>query len=307
MGSLVFPIALLAVGVVGFANQRGGTCTLAAVEEIVAEGRYSQLLALFEASLWVAGGLVLFAAFGWFTELPANYAAGIVTIVGGALFGVGAFINRACAFGSLARLGSGEWAYLATPVGLYLGILLTSHVPLPGRLAGSSILLGTPFWLGIVVTAILLARLFSHGRRVQRSGRAGLSNAWSPHLATTVIGIGFVISLAAAGPWTYSSFLGDLATGTERGVMPRIALNLALLGGAIVGGWSAGRLHIVRPDGASLVRCLVGGTIMGMGSRLIPGNNTTLVLVGLPLLHSYAWLAIVSMMLTMYGAIRLSR
>ncbi len=101
MESAYFLIALGAVGLMGFANQRGGTCTVAAIEEIVAERRFGRLLALFEASLWVAGGLTLIAALGRLPVMPVSYAVGFMTIAGGALFGLGAFVNRACAFGSL--------------------------------------------------------------------------------------------------------------------------------------------------------------------------------------------------------------
>ncbi|HLY89935.1 MAG TPA: YeeE/YedE thiosulfate transporter family protein [Acetobacteraceae bacterium] len=305
MKSVLFLVALAAVGMMGFANQRGGTCTVAAIEDIVAEHRFDKLTALFEASLWVAGGLILLATFGWLPEMPASYATGIATILGGALFGIGAFVNRACAFGSVARLGSGDWAYLATPAGFYLGALLTTHVSHPLPLIEQSILIDTPQWLAILVAALLAARIFSHGWKIRRSERSVLDHVWSPHLATTVIGISFLVALVSMGPWDYTILLTDLADGAMRGFASHLALNLALLGGAIAGGWTAGRLKPVLPEPRRLIRSLVGGTIMGLGSRLIPGGNTGLVLVGLPLLRPYAWLALASMCLTIYAAIRL--
>ncbi len=303
MKSVLFLVALAAVGMMGFANQRGGTCTVAAIEDIVAKHRFDKLTALFEASLWVAGGLILLAGFGWLPEMPANYTAGIATILGGALFGIGAFVNRACAFGSVARLGSGDWAYLATPAGFYLGALLTTHVSGPLQLIGQSILIDTPPWLAILVALLLAARIFSHGWRIRHSERPALDHVWSPHLATTVIGISFLVALVSMGPWDYTILLTNLADGATGGFASHLALNLALLGGAIAGGWTAGRLKPVLPDPRRLIRSLAGGTIMGLGSRLIPGGNTGLVLVGLPLLRPYAWLALISMCLTIYAAI----
>ncbi len=50
-----FVLAALAAGLMGFAIQRGGTCTVAAVEEILSERRARRLLAVLQASLWVAG------------------------------------------------------------------------------------------------------------------------------------------------------------------------------------------------------------------------------------------------------------
>ncbi len=307
MESDYFPIALAAVGLMGFASQRGGTCTVAAIEAIVAERRFGQFIALFEASLWVAGGLVLLAALGRLPAMPTKYAASLATIAGGALFGMGAFVNRTCAFGSVARLGSGDWAYLATPVGFYLGALLAQNLPPPLPLAQSSAIAGVPTWLVIGVTALLLARLFSHGWRIQRGGRSSLSSAWSPHLATTVIGISFLVALVTVGPWTYTTLLSDLAQGITHGVGMTLALNMALLSGAMIGGWTAGRLKLVLPNSRRLVRCLVGGAIMGVGSRLIPGGNTGLILIGLPLLRPNAWLAFASMCVAITVAIRVAR
>jgi toxin CptA len=121
MESALLLIALGAVGLMGFANQRGSICMVAAIEQIVWRRRFDRLIGLFEASFWVGGGgLVLLKSLGLLPAVPAGYAAGAMAIVGGVLFGIGALVNRACVFGSVARLGSGEWAYLASPPGFYL-------------------------------------------------------------------------------------------------------------------------------------------------------------------------------------------
>src|SRR5215813_10713863 len=94
-----FLVALVAVGVMGFANQRGGTCTVAAFQEVVFEGRFERLIALFEASLWASAGFVLLDAAGLLAVVPVNYATSAATIAGGVLFGLGAVINGNCIFG----------------------------------------------------------------------------------------------------------------------------------------------------------------------------------------------------------------
>ena len=43
------------------------------------------------------------------------------------------------------------------------------------------------------------------------------------------------------------------------------------------------------------MRAVFGGALMGLGSLLIPGSNDGLILIGLPLLRPYAWLAFASM------------
>ena len=44
-----------------------------------------------------------------------------------------------------------------------------------------------------------------------------------------------------------------------------------------------------------MCKCFLGGALMGSGSLLIPGGNDGLLLVGMPLLYPYAWVAFVAM------------
>ncbi|MDE1916874.1 MAG: YeeE/YedE family protein [Sphingomonadales bacterium] len=144
-------------------------------------------MALLETSLWIAGGLVLLNAFSVHPRMPAGYSATFATVVGGILFAVGAFVNRTCIFGSVARLGSGKWAYLATLVGYFPGCLIGRVLPAPGQLKDASRLLGSPMWLALLVGAVLAARSLSHVRRVRKNAGT-LEPIWSPPVATIMIG-----------------------------------------------------------------------------------------------------------------------
>src|SRR3954465_4008706 len=143
-------VAALCAGIMGFAIQRGATCAVAAVGEIVTQRRFSRLLALLEASVWVSGGLVVARALGFLPHSPSGYALNGWTILGGALLGLGAYVNRACVFGAIARFGSGEWAYRATPLGFYAGCLGFGALPGMGNLPldqhGSPVL-QAPAWV----------------------------------------------------------------------------------------------------------------------------------------------------------------
>ncbi len=300
-----FLIALAAVGVMGFANQRGSTCTVAALEEVVLKGTVKRLIALFEASLWAAAGLVLLNAAGLLASVPVNYALGVGTILGGFLFGLGAFVNRACIFGTVARIGSGELSYLAMPLGFYFGSLATVCLPGPTQLDGRSPLVAASAWLAVLIIPLVLVRLYTHVRYLRQTGRDFLKHIWSPHVATTMIGITFAVTMAVQQNWTYSEVVSDLAHGMTSGLFAKMLLGTALLVGATAGGVTAGRFKIVKPDLESMARHLVGGMLMGAGGLLIPGGNTRLALVGLPLLWPYAWLAFMSMCVTIYIALRL--
>ena len=59
IASVAFVVALLCAGLMGYAIQRGATCTVAAVDEVLTERSCRRLLSLVEAALWVTGGLIL--------------------------------------------------------------------------------------------------------------------------------------------------------------------------------------------------------------------------------------------------------
>jgi len=131
-------------------------------------------------------------------------------------------------FGAVARLGSGEWAYAATPLGFYVGCLsvMTAFArPAASTLAEPSPLFHRPGAVGAIFVAYALWRLrpaLSLWRR--RSLIEGLrERIWSPHAATIVIGVTFVITLLLAGRWAYTDVLADLARDGKRHSPPGTA------------------------------------------------------------------------------------
>ena len=311
--SLAFVVAALCAGTMGFAIQRGATCTVAAVDEIVNERGFSRLVALLEAALWVGGGLLVAQALHVLPKMPSGYAVSAWTIVGGVLLGLGAFVNRACVFGAIANFGSGSWAYIFTPVGFYVGCVSVGAVfsPLAAQaLADGSPVLQTSVWVALLFFVFMLMRI---GRPIVASARKRELRAlltrhvWSPHAATTVIGVTFLIMLLLVGSWAYTDVLVELARGMAGSVAARSLLLLALLLGAALGGWTAGRFRHTRISAGQVLRCFLGGVLMGWGSLLIPGGNDGLILVGMPLLWPYAWVAFATMCVTIAAALLLLR
>jgi Sulphur transport len=300
-------VAILCVGVMGFAIQRGATCTVAAVDEVLTKRRAHRLVAMLEASLWVAGGLALAQLAHLAGSMPAGYAVSAWTVGGGALLGLGAWVNKACVFGAVARLGSGEWAYAATPVGFYVGCLSVMPLfsrPVAGTLSEGSALLqvATPF--AAIFAVFVLWRLRPGLLALRGPDRANWlrRKIWAPHAATIVIGASFVITLLVAGRWAYTDVLADLAQAMDAGsvgLLLPILLLTSLYVGALLGGVTAGRWQSTRLSVLEVLRCFAGGAVMAWGSLLIPGSNDGLILIGIPLLRPYAWLAFASM----FGAI----
>jgi toxin CptA len=289
----------------GFAIQRGATCTVAAVDQLVNQRKVTRLVALGEASLWVCAGLLVAHALHLAVRWPTGHALTVRTLAGAVLLGLGAFVNRACVFGAIARFGSGEWVYALTPVGFYLGSLAGKRhdVPAsPARLAGGSDLLAASpvVWIVAGLFAWRIGATCLRGPVALRE--LATARLWSPHAATSVIGVAFLVMLLLGGAWAYSDALADLALGMTQGLAGRLLLAACLLAGAIVGGWTAGRFRSLQIDLASAVRCLAGGALMGWGSLLIPGSNDGLILVGLPMLWPYAWAAFLTMCLSIWAA-----
>ena len=306
LGLAATAAVLACVALMGFAIQRGGTCTVAAVEEYVAQRATRRLRAMAEAALWVAGGLALAQAAGWTAVMPAPQPVSAATVAGAVLLGSGAWINGACVFGAIARLGSGQWAQAAVPLGFYVGCL-TANAVLPAPAASAPAHAG-----GLPAGPLAVAFVLFAAWRVVRGLRGGAlrewsARVWSPHAATTVIGICFLLSWLIAGAWAYTDLLAALARRMAGHPALPLALLAALLAGAVLGGWTAGRLQPAWPTPAQWLRSLAGGALMAVGSLLIPGSNDGLLLVGLPLLHPHAWLAMAVMVLTIAAALRLTR
>jgi toxin CptA len=305
--SLAFLVSFALAAVMGFAIQRGATCTVAAVDEVLSKRTTKRLTSLVEASVWVAGGLLVAQTLGVLPRMPSGYALSGWTLIGSVLLGLGAFVNRACVFGAIARLGSGEWAYALTPVGYWLGCLTVATLfapPPPAKLAQSSPVLGAPAWVTFAFVAFAAWRLLRPLVRASDGAPAGLisrarhglrERIWTPHAATTVIGIAFFFMLVLVGAWAYTDLLADLARGMAASLVARTLLLLALLGGAAWGGWTAGRWRATPVTAAQALRCLAGGALMGWGTLLIPGSNDGLILIGMPLLWPYAWVAFATM------------
>ena len=62
-----------------------------------------------------------------------------------------------------------------------------------------------------------------------------------------------------------------------------------------MGGWFTGRLKPIRVSARALGRAFFGGVLMGWGSLLVPGGNDGLLLLAMPMLWPYAWVAFATM------------
>jgi toxin CptA len=297
-------IAVLCAGLMGFAIQRGGTCLVAAVDEVVSERRANRLIALAEASLLVAAGMVVAQLLGLLHMSPRAFAVTGWTVLGGMIMGLGAWVAGACVFGAIARIGNGEPAYFLVPLGFFLGCVGAVQLGmtrLPHPSGAHSLVLARALIFAVPLFLIAGWRLWRSAAAVRRGEFADY--VWSPHVATGVIGVTFVILLLVVGAWNYTDYLAEAARHMGSRLTGRGLLLLALFSGALIGGWTAGRIEPAWPSLPAIARCLLGGFMLGFGGSLVPGANDGLILLGLPLLYPHAWLAFASMLLTIAAAI----
>lgn len=308
MLKLVLPPMLCML--MGFAMQRGSTCCLRAVFEFLHARQGTRLVSIAEAALWVlavsglveAGGV----AIGW----PSFARITLATVAGGLLLGLGAFVNRACVIGTVARIGAGEWAYLWTPVGFFAACVAVAEL---GILPQPQLLPPGPadrrFVAALIASAAAIALVV--WRISRRSARppsephaeATCPHTWAPHTATIVIGIAFSALLAIAGGWSYTDLLQAAARHADLRLAERGSWFLCLLAGAIIGGSTAGLLKPAWPTLRSQMQCFSGGALLGLGSLSVPGGNDALVLLGIPMLSASAWVATAAMFVTMAAAL----
>jgi len=297
-------VAIVCAALMGFAIQRGGTCLVAAIDEAVSKRTINRLLALAEASALVAAGMVTAQIFGILPMTPHAFALTGWTIVGGMIMGLGAYVAGACVFGAIARIGNGEPAYFLVPLGFFLGCVAALRLGmtrLPHIVAAHSPVLADALLFAGPLLAIAAWRLWHTVHAVRRRDFAAY--VWSPHVATGVIGVTFVILFLVVGAWNYTDYLAEAARHMGSRLTDRGLLLLALFAGALLGGWTAGRIKPARPTAAAIARCLAGGVMLGLGGSLVPGANDGLLLLGLPLLYPHAWVAFASMLLTIAAAL----
>ncbi len=285
---------------VGYAAQRASICAVRATEQWVACRRTSRLRAFFGAAAW--SGVVLLPL-AWLSPSRAMLAADapltLAVLAGGALFGVGAWLNGACALGTIGHLTRGRIDYLATLAGFLVGSVAAIRLGIhPGPAMRSTI--STFGWRGGVAWLVFAAAIvpaaaacLAHARR----RRLGLAACFA------LLGVCGGLLNATAGAWPYTALLADAArriAGPDVTQAPGIAIVClaAILAGGATAAWRSVRFQLTPPHLLPASAKFAGGAIMGLAAMLIPGGNDALLLSGLPSLSRNAWAAYPAMIVT---------
>jgi hypothetical protein len=298
--ALHVPIIALLAFAVGFATQRGSICSILAARQIVETGKATRLVAFVTATLWA---LVVVVPLSWFKKdsffLSASYDISAAAVLGGALYGLGTFINGGCMFGTVARIASGNLSFLTALPGIALGAGLGAAVAFPNL---AFVQVDSPFRAPSFggFTALIIAAAFvalavlgivrTHQRAGVTVGQVLRASRWRTAFAMIIIGILGGLLFATGAPWSYPTLLRQW--GQKAIFAPTtIIVPLAIFAGAVTAASLGSRFVLRRVSSAQRGRSLAGGATMGFATILIPGGNDSILLSALPSLAVHAAVA----------------
>lgn len=275
-------LAVLLVIALGFANQRGSTCAVAAADEVITARTFHRI-----AGFAVAAAIS--AAFLSVSGSGPRMAAlsGLGSVIGGMVGALGASLNGRCAMGTIASLGRGRIDRLATLGGFFSGALIVLraggwHAAEAMQAPHMSILAG-PIALTVAAIAWFLAR----ERRLATPGWMAL------------IGLLNAVLIWRMTDWSYTGGLTRLAAGSMVDQLLFWLFLAALVGGSVLAALLEKTFTLRRSTARAWMQSAIGGLLLGAGSALVPGSNDAMLLVGVPLLVPGLMLAYASFWITL--------
>ncbi len=302
-------VSVLLAFIMGFAIVRGDICAVAAVNYWINQKRTAYLRAFIAAS--ASAGLALLPC-AWFFQdfvtLSKIHPVSTTTLVGGAFFGLGAFLNGACVFGTIAHISRGETNYLGSIVGMFLGGLSAPFATSNAEVYSTSPLssptiLAVLVWLAFI--GILIHQLFSRHQLIRLNYfKLTAKYEWDPILSMTVIGMTGGVLYGTVGNWGYLTVLSQDAAKLTNPYTPSVATPVltatsALFLGAIVAAWKMHRLNLRKPEVFKFGQKVIAGMLMSVAATLIPGGNDVLLLYGIPSFAVHALVAYLVMLATL--------
>jgi len=303
----ITPVAGLLLGV---SLVRANSCTVASTRRLVIERRADWLLGLLVAISWA--GFVLLG-FAFLTPInlrfPTDVPITMSLVTGSILLGVGALLNKGCFLGSVSQLCRGNLNYLLTLTGITLALSTYSHAPdtvdlARGRYAAEAITAVHLTWYGCLAALLFCVMIAFSLIKLHRRRTITM-------MALIMVGIsgGFIYSFNP--DWSYTSMLDRAVHGnlTVRS-WPLEVGAASMFVGAIFSSILGSKFTIIRPSFLVSTGCLLGGFLMGLGAKMIPGGNDTMMLWSIPGLAGHGLAAYLIMILTIasgFGLLSLVR
>jgi uncharacterized membrane protein YedE/YeeE len=304
--------ACLLAFVLGFAAHRASVCTVRGIAEFMHARTGHMMWSIAKSALFV---MALAIPILLLTPASAQGISGWQltgwAVAGGFLFGIGAAINGACAYGIMTRMVDGEGAQWIGVIGFGLGVVAFVFLldlkwvprPTPTSAQMKSLL---PF--GLAIGCALIAYALYEIARLWRSCPEGttlrqriLAPQYRLSTAALLMGLASAVILLIYGSPGYTTTFQQSVEGV-RGSRPfpaieRIVLLLAVLAGMVASTLQRGSFQLDARPRVVWLRNLVGGGLMGFGTALAPGGNDALVLYGVPTVSPHALPTVVTMLI----------
>jgi uncharacterized membrane protein YedE/YeeE len=308
---VIMLLSVVLAAALGFSSHRASICTVRAVAELVSTGRGHILMSFVKSIIWV---LAITIPFMWLApevdDGQIGWPLSALTLVGGAIYGIGAAINGGCAFSTLNQLADGKLRMLGSLAGFCSGVAVlmtfaqSGDVPLPSSIHFNS-LFRLP--LSLAIEGGLTLWCLYEARRLWITRPRGVSftnllfvERYRLSTAAALMGLSNALLYLIYGSWSYT---GTLQQSIERlfsiNDWPwpiRWTLFAALLGGMVISTLQRRSFHLAWRPSLDWLRNIVGGMFMGIGAVLIPGGNDMLVLHGIPSLSPNALPAYIAML-----------
>jgi uncharacterized protein len=265
-------MALLAVlgFVLGFALNYGSICTVIATRELVSEKRPARFIALVECAVWAA---LVYAILETSPTMRQGWSPLGYLVPAAILFGVGAYVNGACVFGSVGHFGNGEIAFGFT----FLGIAAVFYIESLFGLRSDRPPISASLPLGPVLFAIALLAILALRLGVSFESE---SNFRRLTLSMGAIGITFTILAVLAPRFSITTSVGSIVSIPVAGTV----ISVCMFGGSLVSARFRNRRFLLKwPTIKGMAARTLGGILMGLGALLIPGGNDTLLMIGFPM------------------------
>lgn len=294
---LIIPLAFL----LGFSLGRVATCTVAATDRWINKGRLDWLGGLIVVMSW--SGLVLFflLLYSGRAHIPVDIEIRSSLFIGAFLMGIGALINRGCFVGTIGYIGTGQFSYLLSFVGLGLAMWLAGDNMLdlfdPVTPKKRTLIPDDPVKqmvvVGFVVVCLASLWLLVMMRNLKM-------------LALLTVGVSAAMIFGTRPEWAYAAVINSLINGQglSVGMTVEIAV-IALFLGAVFSSWLKDRFKPTLGNWKLAGGNLAGGFLMGIGASAVPGGNDILLMWTIPGLALYGAIAYMVMIATIALAFKL--
>ena len=303
-------ISLVLAMILGFAAHRASICTVRAVAETMHSGTAFMFASIGKSILWIlAVTLPVYWLFPNLIEGLVGWQLSATALAGGFLFGLGAGVNGACAYSTMARLVDGEAAMLiaiagfALGVGLFVGCVDAGLLQRPEK--SLPVIGAMAEWGGAIAILLLVWAAYELVRlwRTRQADKSFLQMCTAPAYRLSsaafligVTGSAIFILFGSAGYSTTFGLVVEGGFGTRPWPTPgRWLLLVAVLFGMLLSTLQRSAFQPALRPRIAWYRNFVGGALMGFGVVMAPGGNDAFVLYGVPNLSPNAMPAYAAM------------